>query len=105
MPTFDANLIAQWTGGRWLSNAPACIRGISIDSRSLSAGNLFVAIRGVRYDGHCFVRQAFEKGAVAAVVCNDAIPGMRQAPSCAFRTRRRLCVIWRLLIGAGSGLQ
>ncbi len=74
MATFAANLIAQWTGGRWLSPAPASIRGVSIDSRSLNVGNLFIAIRGVRYDGHCFVRQAFEKGAVAAVVCNDAIP-------------------------------
>lgn len=74
MPTFDADLIAQWTGGQWLSPVPVCIRGVSIDSRSVSAGNLFVAIRGVRYDGHGFVRQAFEKGAVAAVVCNDDLP-------------------------------
>lgn len=68
MPTFDADLIAQWTGGQWVSNASAGMRGVSIDSRSLRAGNLFIAIRGDRYDGHDFVRQVFEKGAAAAVV-------------------------------------
>lgn len=42
--------------------------GISIDTRSLSAGNLFVAVTGHHLDGHDFVQDAYEKGAVAAVV-------------------------------------
>ena len=43
-------------------------RGYSIDSRVISRGTLFFAIRGPRFDGHEFVGQALERGAVAAVV-------------------------------------
>jgi UDP-N-acetylmuramoyl-tripeptide--D-alanyl-D-alanine ligase len=42
--------------------------GYSIDSRTVGAGELFFAVRGERLDGHDFVAQAFEHGAVAAVV-------------------------------------
>ncbi len=42
--------------------------GLSIDSRDLEAGDLFVAIKGPRHDGHDFVDAALEKGAVAAIV-------------------------------------
>ena len=43
-------------------------RGYSIDSRTVTAGQLFFAIRGPRFDGHQFVTQAFERGAAGAVV-------------------------------------
>jgi UDP-N-acetylmuramoyl-tripeptide--D-alanyl-D-alanine ligase len=42
--------------------------GISIDTRTLEAGDLFVALAGPNFDGHKFVPAAFEAGAVAAVV-------------------------------------
>ncbi|MCJ7504481.1 MAG: Mur ligase domain-containing protein [Acidobacteriia bacterium] len=42
--------------------------GYSIDSRTLTRGQLFFAIRGRHFDGHEFLGQAFERGAVAAVV-------------------------------------
>ena len=41
--------------------------GVSIDSRSLAAGDLFVALPGPRYDGHDFVAQALTAGAAAAL--------------------------------------
>lgn len=44
------------------------VSGVSIDTRTLQAGDLFVAIRGEARDGHEFVRMAFEKGAAAAVI-------------------------------------
>lgn len=68
MPIFDPQLIAQWTGGRWLSPPPALLEGISIDSRTLTPGALFVAIRGTNFDGHSFLQQAFANGAAGAVV-------------------------------------
>ena len=43
-------------------------RGYSIDSRTLTAGDLFFAIRGPRFDGHDFIGQALGRGAVGAVV-------------------------------------
>ena len=42
--------------------------GVSIDTRTLVPGNLFLALKGPNFDGHRFVAQAIEKGAVAAIV-------------------------------------
>src|SRR5262245_15876278 len=44
------------------------IRQISTDSRSVRRGDLFVALRGERYDGHEFVPTVFAQGAVGAIV-------------------------------------
>lgn len=49
------------------------IRGISIDSRSIRRGNIFVAIPGERFDGHQFLKEASEKGTSAAVVNRDKV--------------------------------
>ena len=46
----------------------ARLAGVSIDSRTLCAGELFIAIHGPRHDGHDYVAQALECGALAAVV-------------------------------------
>jgi UDP-N-acetylmuramoyl-tripeptide--D-alanyl-D-alanine ligase len=43
------------------------VSGWSIDSRSVQPGDLFFALRGPTHDGHAYVRQAFERGAVAVV--------------------------------------
>lgn len=43
-------------------------QGISTDTRTLQPGNLFIALKGKNYDGHLFVEEARQKGAVAAVV-------------------------------------
>jgi UDP-N-acetylmuramoyl-L-alanyl-D-glutamate--2,6-diaminopimelate ligase len=47
------------------------ITGISYDSRRVAPGNLFVAVKGEQFDGHAFVEQAIDKGAIA-VVCEKA---------------------------------
>jgi len=49
------------------------IAGIAYDSRQVKPGDLFVAIRGHRSDGHAFVDRAVEKGAVAVAV--EALTG------------------------------
>lgn len=49
----------------------ASIMGVSIDSRSLVRGELFIAIVGEKYDGHDFLEQAFENGACGAIVSNQ----------------------------------
>jgi len=46
----------------------AIAEGYSIDSRTVRPGELFVAIKGERFDGHDFVEQALGAGAVAAVI-------------------------------------
>ena len=48
-------------------------QGYSIDSRSIRPGELFFAVKGERLDGHDFVHQALERGAVSAVVRKDQL--------------------------------
>jgi len=48
------------------------ISRISIDSRTLIPGDLFFAITGPNFDGHDFIFEAFNKGAVGALVCKGA---------------------------------
>jgi UDP-N-acetylmuramoyl-tripeptide--D-alanyl-D-alanine ligase len=67
--TLTAADIVEAVGGRLLSGAPhAVIPGFSIDSRTTGAGDLFVAIRGERFDGHAFVDAALARGASGALV-------------------------------------
>ncbi len=59
-------------GARVGGGLPATgVGGVSIDTRSLQHGDLFVAIKGDNSDGHDYVRAAFDKGAAAAVVDED----------------------------------
>src|SRR6266480_5949998 len=51
--------------------------GYSIDSRTIRPGELFFAVKGEKMDGHDFVSQALEKGAVAAVVAREQLSGVR----------------------------
>ncbi|MGD1021859.1 MAG: UDP-N-acetylmuramoyl-tripeptide--D-alanyl-D-alanine ligase [Candidatus Sulfotelmatobacter sp.] len=53
--------------------AEETVRGYSIDSRTVGAGQLFFAVKGERLDGHDYVEQALEKGAAAAVVRKDQV--------------------------------
>jgi len=56
-------------GGTLVSGDPgAVVRGLSIDSRAVSEGDLFAALPGERADGHDFLAEAVDRGAVA-VLC------------------------------------
>ena len=52
------------------------VRGVSIDCRTLEKGDLFIALKGNRYDGHTFIEQAIARGAVGVVTAagSEAIP-------------------------------
>ncbi|MEQ8340962.1 MAG: UDP-N-acetylmuramoyl-tripeptide--D-alanyl-D-alanine ligase [Marinovum algicola] len=65
MSLWTAEEAAAATGGRNTTGWQAS--GVSIDTRTLQPGDLFVALKAAR-DGHDFVAQALEKGAAAAVV-------------------------------------
>ncbi len=66
---WTADQAARATGGS--ASAPFSASEISIDSRTLAPGALFVAIRGPHHDGHTFVAEAFARGAAAAVVADE----------------------------------
>jgi len=63
-------------GGRPLGTLPAGITGISIDSRSLKAGEAFFAIKGDALDGHDFVTAAIKAGAALLVVAEGKLPAL-----------------------------
>lgn len=71
-PLWTSQEIVAATGGR-LSGAPFVVNGVSIDTRSIETGDLFVALAGVR-DGHEFVAQALAAGASGALV-SQAVEG------------------------------
>ena len=54
-------------------DAVARVAGVSIDSRTIRRGELFVAIHGPRNDGHDYVADVVESGAVAAVVAGPVV--------------------------------
>src|SRR5471032_2617084 len=55
--------------------------GVSIDSRNIKPGQLFIALAGPRFDGHDYLNDVADKGAVAALVerevAGSALPQLR----------------------------
>ena len=65
----SATDVAHAAGGRVArGDAGVAIGRVSIDSRTVEPGDLFVAINGERFDGHCFVTDALRRGALGAMV-------------------------------------
>ena len=56
------------TGGKFAGPCTPVVTGISIDTRTLAAGDLFVALKGDNSDGHAHIAIALEKGAAAVLV-------------------------------------
>ena len=56
---------AEATGGR--NTASWRASGVSIDTRSLQPGDLFIALAGPNFDGHDFIAKAFAAGAAAVM--------------------------------------
>jgi len=66
--------IAAAIGGQ-LTGADGAVSGVSTDTRSIGAGQLFVALRGERFDAHDFLDQAAANGATAMLVASiDELP-------------------------------
>lgn len=72
MLKWNANNIIDATGGRGEGVCNSVYSSnISTDTRSIKKGDLFIALKGKKFDGHDFLHEAFLKGAVAAVVSED----------------------------------
>jgi UDP-N-acetylmuramoyl-tripeptide--D-alanyl-D-alanine ligase len=96
-PRFTAEELRQATGGRWTGTSnrgdeappspplapvqpppagpalavPVFVDGVSTDTRTVSAGSCFVALKGERFDGHDFLAEAARAGAACAVVAES----------------------------------
>lgn len=69
MSPLSLDQVARFAGAiRQGGNGESQVTNLSTDSRSVRAGDLFVALRGDNFDGHKFVSQAAQRGAVGAVV-------------------------------------
>ncbi len=62
-----AKAVAGACDGSWAAT------GISIDSRTVAAGDLFIALKGPTFDGHGYVVEALKRGAAGAIV-HQAVP-------------------------------
>lgn len=73
-------LLPLLTGARPVGELPATLARVHTDTRSLQAGDLFVALQGERFDAHDFLPQARAAGAVAAIACHGlaeaGLPGV-----------------------------
>ena len=67
----DLLAVARATAGSLVGDN-ASFRGVSTDSRTIAAGELFIALRGENFHGHDYVAAAQARGAVGAVVAADA---------------------------------
>jgi UDP-N-acetylmuramoyl-tripeptide--D-alanyl-D-alanine ligase len=72
MKSFTIEDLAKVIGAAPVENARGLFAGVSIDSRTIEPADCFFAVPGEKFDGHCFLEDAFAKGAACAVVRNDA---------------------------------
>jgi len=69
--------VARFSGGWLVKGDPSLpVDRLHTDTRTLLAGDCFVALQGDRFDGHSFVREVKHRGAVAALVSHRLIPDL-----------------------------
>ncbi len=69
------------------------VSDITHDSRKVKPGSLFVAVRGFHSDGHRFIPQAVQQGAIAVIAENDEQPGTAGAPRIIVDDSRRALAV------------
>ncbi len=76
--TFILEEVLKATGGRLLQGEEkTSFRGISTDSRTVAEGELFIALKGERFDGHHFAIEALKKRAGGVIIEEDKIRDIR----------------------------
>jgi len=81
--------------------ASEAVTGVSTDTRSIRAGDLFFALRGANFDAHDYLAQAFEKGAVAAIVDRDVeAPGLTIRVDDTLKALGSVAGAYRMTLGA-----
>jgi UDP-N-acetylmuramoyl-tripeptide--D-alanyl-D-alanine ligase len=71
---FQLQQAAAWTGGRLVGDGNVSVQRVHTDTRTLQPGDLFVALKGERFDANDFIAQARDKGAVAAIAHPGKLP-------------------------------
>lgn len=102
-PTIPLDDLLAAVGGRLQDPVDASavlVRGASVDSRRVTPGSIYVALRGERVDGHAFVADALRAGAVAALVerpvsLPDDLDAPRVVVDDALHALQELAAWWR----------
>lgn len=68
-PLWTSDAVIRAVSGKCPGNWTAS--GVSIDSRSVRPGDLFIALKGPTFDGHAYVLTALKQGAAAAIIHNE----------------------------------
>ena len=71
---FTLEQAVDWSGGRLVGDAGVPVQRVHTDTRSLQPGDLFVALRGDKFDANDFLEDARAKGAVAAIAHAGKLP-------------------------------
>ena len=109
MKPWTAEQVAEAAGARLIAPAPSRTGpgGVTIDSRAVGAGELFVGLPGERADGGRFAPQALAAGAWGVLVAPEhadaarcAVPGALLASEDPLRALQRLATAWRRELGA-----
>jgi len=68
MPSLFSSLLADWTGGQWFRTPVRPMMGFVTDTRMLRPGQVFVALKTAKRDGHDFLASAQLAGASGSIV-------------------------------------
>ncbi|HEX2546623.1 MAG TPA: UDP-N-acetylmuramoyl-tripeptide--D-alanyl-D-alanine ligase [Ramlibacter sp.] len=71
---FTLKQAADWIGGKLVGDPGLQVQRVHTDTRTLQDGDLFVALKGDRYDANDFISDARRKGAVAAIAHTGRLP-------------------------------
>ncbi|HSV84806.1 MAG TPA: UDP-N-acetylmuramoyl-tripeptide--D-alanyl-D-alanine ligase [Ramlibacter sp.] len=74
MSMFSLQQAAAWAQGRLVGDGQVAIARVHTDTRTLQPGDLFVALKGERFDANDFIAEARAKGAVAAIAHPGRLP-------------------------------
>ena len=74
MSMFQLHEAAAWVNGRLVGDGAVAVERVHTDSRSLQPGDLFVALKGERFDANDFLADARAQGAVAAIAQPGRLP-------------------------------
>lgn len=91
MEACSLKFIAGACAGELVGDSGAAeVRRICTDSRRIQRGDLFIALRGERFDGHAFLREVAEKGAAAVLAERAGLPaGWTACPAILVKDTRR----------------
>ena len=77
---FSVKELAAVTGGKISGSIERQVSGISTDSRTATAGQLFVPLKGERFDGHDYLPELFAKGVAVALIAESRLSAILPSP-------------------------